>query len=1467
MKNEFLRLHNTAKRIALILLVCGVTNVSYSQACACKQRVQVSLSAAGTAEVTVPMLLTDNATCAGTQTVQVMLTPTGQPIAGSPFVNCSHAGKTLYGKVSNGTNSCWAYLDIEDKIKPVITCPTGPRNLTCSEMANFVPPVVEACGVLKLETVGQDIVVNNACLPGGPPPNILKTITRTYQATDVNGNKSELCTIVFNVTTIPSLNDIVMPPSYLISNDSQLECDGNWAKLVNGNPDPLDIKNTQGMVTNAGTGVPKLGAESLFQNEKLYCNINVDYDDAKVKVGCVTKIIRTWTVVEWSCANRTRAPYIQVIEIQDTQGPEFDDINDVIASTSDHDCEALVTLPRPVLDDNCAPASSITVDITIYQDGDEDKPVVFIKSGAPRTATLPIGQHKATYTAYDNCYNKTEYTIDVLVEDNTAPVAICDEFATVGLTSDGSAWVPATVFDDGSYDECKLNKLLVRRMNTSNCGPCEVASFPGFTYLGDFGEGTNKHYYYLSQHEADAKVAYKMAKAMGGVVVSYETLAESNWVGSKVFQTIAPAVDSFLIGLNDLTLEGSFKWDSGLPSTYTMPWNSGEPNNSGDYVVQTRTNLRWSDTNTGRESYKYVVEVSALCGWSSAALFCCSDIGTNQMVAFRAIDAAGNFNDCMVSAVIQDKIGPTISCPADRTVDCSFVFDPLNLAASFGNANGDDNCENPRVTEKSVIDISACRQGTIVRTFTVTDAGGKSATCTQTITFRPNRSETYQGPTANQWPRDTTITGCFNSGSASFLPAALGSPILSNGVCSMAGSDYIDQVFSFNNPSGPACFKILRKWTVVDWCQKLDDGSYRQWVYTQEIKVVDKVAPVFDPLSPTISANTLDENCASGSINLKASAKDVCTTTLRWSYKLDSLNNGTIDKTVQGNGNSIDFILQYPVGSHRIIYSFEDRCGNVSSREQIFTIVNVKAPNAYVKQGLAMNLVDMPVVGPMAEIWAKDFDNGSSHPCGYTLLFSFEKVTLSIVDGKPVMVGVPNFVYDCDDIPNNVKVTIWVAALTPEGGLVQSSVETFIDIQDNNNVCDTDDIGSNIQGRIVTENNMNLEEANVVLKGSELNTTTNKDGVYNFRNVSTGNTYQVVPEKNDDPLNGVSTLDLVLMQRHILNAELIASPYKLIAADVNKDKKISASDLVELRKLILGNIDDFGSNKSWRFVDKSYKFADAAHAEKEVFSELYHIETLEADMVTDFIAVKIGDVNNNAVANNLQEATDGRTNQNITLTTDNYGFEQGQKVVIPIYIDDATELTGMQFTMLFDAEYLEFSHVESASIHVEESNFGFSGLYDGNLTFSWHDVDNKVFAANTNMFNLIFTAQKPGQIADLLDINDTKIQAEAYDHSNQVMRILWKPKNSVLASTIVLHQNTPNPFNQTTTIHFELPDAMSTVVTITDVTGKQVLIENVEGVKGSNFIHLNSQTLPKGLLYYSLKAGDFKVTKKMVHVE
>ncbi|AEE52503.1 dockerin type I domain-containing protein [Haliscomenobacter hydrossis] len=122
----------------------------------------------------------------------------------------------------------------------------------------------------------------------------------------------------------------------------------------------------------------------------------------------------------------------------------------------------------------------------------------------------------------------------------------------------------------------------------------------------------------------------------------------------------------------------------------------------------------------------------------------------------------------------------------------------------------------------------------------------------------------------------------------------------------------------------------------------------------------------------------------------------------------------------------------------------------------------------------------------------------------------------------------------------------------------------------------------------------------------------------------------VIPSKNDDILNGVSTLDLIQIQKHILNIKPFHSPYQYIAADINRSGSVTTLDMIQLRKVILNIEPKFVNNSSWRFLDENHIFQNPADPLKEYLPESIRVAYLGNPRHIGFIGIKIGDVNNSA---------------------------------------------------------------------------------------------------------------------------------------------------------------------------------------------------------------------------------------------
>jgi len=80
-----------------------------------------------------------------------------------------------------------------------------------------------------------------------------------------------------------------------------------------------------------------------------------------------------------------------------------------------------------------------------------------------------------------------------------------------------------------------------------------------------------------------------------------------------------------------------------------------------------------------------------------------------------------------------------------------------------------------------------------------------------------------------------------------------------------------------------------------------------------------------------------------------------------------------------------------------------------------------------------------------------------------------------------------------------------------------------------------------------------------------------------------------------------------------------------------------------------------------------------------------------------------------------------------------------------------------------------------------------------------------------------------------------------------------------------LQQNYPNPFNPVTTISYSLPVKSEVELVIYNALGEEVMkLANEEKEAGRYSVEFNATSLPSGIYFYRLQAGEFVETKKMV---
>ncbi len=205
-----------------------------------------------------------------------------------------------------------------------------------------------------------------------------------------------------------------------------------------------------------------------------------------------------------------------------------------------------------------------------------------------------------------------------------------------------------------------------------------------------------------------------------------------------------------------------------------------------------------------------------------------------------------------------------------------------------------------------------------------------------------------------------------------------------------------------------------------------------------------------------------------------------------------------------------------------------------------------------------------------------------------------------------------------------------------------------------------------------------------------------------------------------DDRNGVSVFDLVLISKHILGVAPLTSPYQLIAADVNRSHSITTFDVVTLKKLLLGINDTLADNTSWRFVPKNYVFPNPSNPWDSAFPENYTHTVGRTD--TNFYAIKIGDVNHNAVTNNLLQAEENRQN-NLSLGYANTGGKRGQMVEIPVFMQQTADLAAWQMALQYNPDALKIKGIRWTTIAqpTQEQDQDWHIVVSGQLRLLWMD--------------------------------------------------------------------------------------------------------------------------------------------------
>lgn len=1037
-----------------------------------------------------------------------------------------------------------------------------------------------------------------------------------------------------------------------------------------------------------------------------------------------------------------------------------------------------------------------------------------------------IGENVVVLTVTDESGVEVTCTAIITVVDTTAPVCSAADI-TVFLDAGGNVTITGDDVNDGSTDNCTIQTISV----TPDDFNCDFIG-PNIVTLTVTDQSGNSSTCTATVTVLDTIAPVCNAQditisLVGNMAILDPSLlndGSTDNCGPLTFEADPDTFDCEDLGPNVVVL--TVTDGSGNSSTCTATVTVVETGGGLVAICQNVTIFLDSNGNASVDPEDVDngsgggCEADSLTFELSQTMFDCSDLGPN-IVTLTVTDEEGNTATCTAVITVVDNLPPDITCPPDVTVNCDEITDP-NDPGQFGDATADDNCGVVQILDDAVFDLNDCNVGTITRTFTALDASGNSSTCVQVVSIVNTTPFEEDDIT---WPPSPITVNICNSTDPEDLPN--GEPVFDpqSLQCANPVSSFSDQVQVIvdNDPSTP-CQIITRTWTVTDNCQP--NGTF---MFVQTINVSDMAPPVFTNINDM--TKTATEDCVAF-FTLIASATDCAGVTIT--------NNSPYGATTGANASG-----NYPIGETIVIFTATDGCGNTSTMDVVITVIDPD-PTEFLCEKVIIILPEETEITVCAEVFITFIPGGCSDENDFIISYSntdpFDTCR----------------VYDCGDVGVvTFSLYFWNLAGTE---LVDSCNNADLDLRDPDDFCMD---GLVLIGNVQSEEGLPVRDVEVkVMNIPMLPGMTNEYGAYTIEGLSEGTGYEVAPYNDTHHRQGVSTLDLVLIQKHLLGRAKLNSPYKIIAADANKSGHLTAFDLLEIRKLILGIYQKFPNNTSWRFIDAAYDFPDPYNPFGYPFPESIWLDSVTvATGSLDFTGIKTGDVNGSYFLTGLQGSKiEERSFSDYNLELINSGEDGSGRIVIRVP-DNQVSIDGLQFSLA--TQGLTGAQVAALKSDVLERDEWYYDAATGILNVSWSSVDPVDLSGQLLLSWPSMTGVSSGYALDELDLTP-----EAYKVDETGVEILEiKLTNRISGVTeqgYHLYQNKPNPFSDETVISFNLPKAENIRLVIYDASGRQVMEEKRYCDAGIAEIKISPDDLRStGLYYYTLYTETASFTRKM----
>ena len=1174
-----------------------------------------------------------------------------------------------------------------------------------------------------------------------------------------------------------------------------------------------------------------IGSETVVMDDT--CGVvTVTYTDNDVSDpndACLI-IERTWTVMS-ECGDTVVLDSVQTITIKNYRAPILSGPpTDTTISASADSCGAEVTLPELVATD-CSAGLVVTNDC-------------FPGDSALISEFFPVGEKTITFTAIDGCGNSSTYQVIVRVVDDSGPALTCPSDTTIDcqFSADTSVTGRALAFDncegageitlvfedDTTAGMCaqafSIERLWTATDSSGNSTTClqvievQDTTAPALTCPPDVTLSCE-----LPTDSGNTGVATAVDNCdMTTVLISERDSVEAGaCLNEQIIFRIWQAVDN--CGNTSMCIQTITAVDTTAP-TMVCPPN----------IVVECSDMTDPDV-TGEPTISDNCNVGAITPEFRDSIV--PGMGQRLRTIFRtwtAEDTCGNAVSCLQVIDVIDTVAPTLICPPDITVGCDTSIENLEI---FGIPDTSDNCLGIILTQDTIYDLNFCNVGTITRIFVAMDSVGNTDSCRQVITVALIDS-LKEGDII--WPDSiVTVDACVGVDPDSLQ---VGRPVIdsSAAMCFKLSTSYTDSV-DYRCDMG-LCSVVVRKWTVIDSCQ-MDSLGTGTFCFTQTINVVDTMPPLITnlPMSDTVYLHP-DSACEAW-FRLVAEADD-CS-------GIKSITNNSefgVDTFANASG-------YYPRGLTPVTFTVEDSCCNVSQHLVLVFVLDTIPPVISCRDLQKTILGEAGTGIGEAEFCVSELISAAMDNCDPPI-----EIRASFDPNDPTDTCRS---YNCDSIAGsmgtfNRLLTIYIS----DGSGNVTTCVSRVSVIDRFRVCE----GTLMGGVVTNLHGEGIENARVGLESMGMEAMTDENGLYHFGDLPFGDHYALNVSKEDDPLNGISTKDIILIVRHLLGIDPFDSPYQYLAADVNASSSIEVADIVALRRLILGINEDLEDVPDWYFVSDEYVFEDEEHPLDFPQAFGYEVDSLINDMYIGFTGVKPGDLDGSAQVGSLSPMV-VRDGQEVELLSEVYANHVGYQTVelsvaVPMY------MTGMYLDLKYEGS-LEIKDVRGLRTGGEVWPI-YWGEQDGTIRMLW-TADGEASPSDEFVIQIDVEGQELTNNPFALNVSlgsGSEVLDQNLNNYSLILRNGTQEGRDMSLSGLRVLQNKPNPFGSETMIAYYVPDDDVVTITVSDASGRAILYTQERSNRGWNHLAIQKEQLGKGgVYYYTITANSGTQTMKMLVVD